>query len=399
MKLVLLLSKSRCLRLTVLIAVASILQMPLVRSGEITKKEAELTSPVKQRLHSSYDQYILGPGDGLQIELLDLPELSGTFTISPEGTIYVPRLRSVHVEGLTIEELRNTLTQQFSAYVRDPQVYLQQIAYRPIRIYVGGEVRRPGYYTLGGYKKINPQSINSEQLRKAREIQPDGNFQDTIKNIFEPSSNFGSQFILPTVFDAIRTAQGITPYSDLSKVQVTRIRALGLGGGRVKTNLNFLSLINEGDDSQNIRLLDGDVVSVSKSKVVMREQLLKANLTNLSPQFLNVFVSGRVKNPGGVVVPQGSVLNQAITMAGGPKLIRGKVEFIRFNREGDIDRRIFSYNPNAAANTSTNPLLMAGDLINIRESPLSATTTVLNEITTPAVGVYSLYNIFKSFNQ
>ena len=204
--------------------------------------------------------------------------------------------------------------------------------------------------------------------------------------------------MFPTVFDAIRTAQGITPYSNLSKVQVTRKRALGLGGGRIRTNLDFLSLITKGNESQNIRLFDGDVVSVSKSNVVMREQLLQAGQTNLSPQFINVFVSGRVKNSGGVVVPQGSVLNQAISLAGGPKLLRGKVEFIRFTREGEIDRRIFSYNPSAATDAPSNPVLMAGDLITIRESPLSATATVLNELTAPAVGLYSVYAIFNDFN-
>ena len=57
--------------------------------------------------------YILGPGDLLQIELLDLPELSGSFRIGPDGTLYLPRLRALQVEGLTIEELRLYLTEQF----------------------------------------------------------------------------------------------------------------------------------------------------------------------------------------------------------------------------------------------------------------------------------------------
>ena len=54
----------------------------------------------------SYDTYILGAGDKLLIELLDLPELTGTFTIGPDGILYLPRLRALQVEDLTIEELR-----------------------------------------------------------------------------------------------------------------------------------------------------------------------------------------------------------------------------------------------------------------------------------------------------
>jgi len=108
-----------------------------------------------------------------------------------------------------------------------------------------------------------------------------------------------------------------------------------------------------------------------------------------------VFVSGRVKTPGGVTVPQGSSLNQAIALAGGPRLLRGNVEFVRFTREGEIERRIFRYNPGAAADDNRNPVLMAGDLINVQESALSATVTVLNELTGPAVGIYSVYSLFK----
>ena len=136
-------------------------------------------------------------------------------------------------------------------------------------------------------------------------------------------------------------------------MQVTRKRAQGLGGGRIRTNLNFLSLITEGNESQNIRLFDGDVVSVGRSKVVLREQLLKAGKTNLSPQFINVFVSGRVETPGGITIPQGSVLNQAIALAGGTRPLKGKVEFVRFTREGEIDRRLLRYNPGAAATRPT----------------------------------------------
>ena len=96
------------------------------------------------------DAYILGPGDAIVVELLDVPEYSGVFPIGPDGTLYLPRLRSLAVEGLTVEELRYFLTQQFSAYVRDPEVFVSPAAYRPIRVYVGGEVARPGYYYLSG---------------------------------------------------------------------------------------------------------------------------------------------------------------------------------------------------------------------------------------------------------
>jgi polysaccharide export outer membrane protein len=346
-----------------------------------------------------YDAYILGPGDSLQVELLDIPELSGTFSIGPDGTMYLPRLRALYVEGLTVEELRYFLTQQFKAYVKNPQLYVRPVGYRPIRIYVGGEVRRPGYYTLSGSQQLTNLSEQAEssqlQAGTATETQRPGLNQMPGGGLGPGNaggsglSTFGALF--PTVFDAIRTAQGITPFSDLAQVQVTRRQAMSAGGGRIRTNLNFLTLITEGNESQNIRLFDGDVVSVGKSPVVLREQLLKAGQTNLSPQFIQVFVSGRVVNPGGVTLPQGSSLNQALSLAGGTKLLKGKVEFVRFTREGEVDRRLFSYSPNAANATYTNPILMSGDIVRVQDSALSAGVGVLSEVTAPLLGIYSIY--------
>jgi polysaccharide export outer membrane protein len=379
---------------------ASLAGGPAALAVPLQKAPAGQPEPA-QRSRVVYDTYILGPGDSLQIELLDIPELSGTYAIGPDGTLYLPRLRALYVEGLTVEELRLFLTDQFRTYVRSPQLYIRPVGYRPVRIYVGGEVRRPGYYLLSGSQDLTNLSGSAEASQLSAgtagvETRPGLNQVPAGSTNRGPGgglSTFGALF--PTVFDAIRTAQGITPFSDLAQVQVTRRQPLSSGGGRIRANLNFLALITDGDESQNIRLFDGDVVSVGKSPVVLREQLLKAGQTNLSPQFIQVYVSGRVKTPGGVTLPQGSALTQAITLAGGMQLLKGKVEFVRFTREGEIDRRVFSYSPGAASGSPTNPILMAGDIIRVQDSALSATVGLLNELSAPFVGVYSVYSLFK----
>ena len=265
--------------------------------------------------------------------------------------------------------------------MRDPQIYIRPVVYRPVRVYVGGEVKRPGYYTLSGNTDLSrlSQTAESQQLTAG-----------TALTMTRPG-------VFPTVFDAIRSAEGVTPYTDLSQVQVIRKRAEGLGGGRVKTNLNFLSLITEGNESQNIRLFDGDTLNIGKSSIVMRDQLIKAGQSNLSPLFMEVFVTGRVNLPGGIKIPQGSTLNQAISLAGGAKLLKGRVEFVRFNPEGTIDRRIFSYSPGAIADAPNNPILASGDLIRVNDSILSGSISVLNELTGPFVGLYSIYSLFNGF--
>ena len=364
----------------------------------VHEKVQTATLPLKRRRKVKYDAYILGPGDRLEIEVLDLPELSGQFSVGPDGTLYLPRLRAIDVEGLTIEELRIFLTEQFKSYVREPEVYVRPTGYRPIRVYISGEVQRPGFYTLREFQSITKINIDSQSFDQNRQsTQPAISSRQNL-NLIPTTEDTLSSKPLPTVFDAIRIAQGITPYSDLNKVQVTRKRPDGMGGGHIRTNLSLLSLITKGDESQNIRLVDGDVLTISKSPVVLMDQLINAARSNLSPQFFKVFITGRVNIPGGVTVPQGSSLNQAISLAGGSKFLKGKIEFIRLNRDGTIDKRVFSYRSGAAANSPNNPVLAPGDLIRVRNSFLSGGAEILNELALPFVGLNSLNTLFKGFN-
>ena len=362
-------------------------------------------TPAIQRTRAVPDTYILGPGDKLLIELFEVPELSGVFSIGPDGTIYLPRLRALFVEGLTVEELRYFLTDQFKTFVKNPQVYVKPVGYRAVRVYVGGEIARPGFYMLSGGMVVDDQ-LNIEEVPNRTMVRQNSLLQnalrgttlrmtpdDDVANLRGISSATPTRW--PTLFDALRAAQGVTPYSSLSQVQVTRKQPLSSGGGKMRANVNFLELVKSGDESVNIRLFDGDVISVARSPKVMRDQLLAASRSNLSPDFVEVFVSGRVKEPGVQILPQGSSLNQAIASAGGPKLLRGSIEFLRFDPDGRTDRRRFSHKPSAEADDYKNPVLMSGDVVRVNDSLLSAGINVLNEITGPAVGVYSVYSLFK----
>ncbi len=342
----------------------------------------------------SPNSYILGPEDRIYMEMIDIPELSGFFSIGPDGTIYLPRLRSVKAEGLTVKGLTDLLTDRYKEYVKDPDIYINITKYRPIRIYVGGEVKRPGYYTLAGARSADFEidktvskfpglrDLNAELADRASDPLT-GNDQRI--NVF------------PTVFDAIRASLGITPYSDLSKVEITRKRPLESGGGLIRTKVDFLTLITNGDESQNLRLLDGDYVKVEKSSLVLRDQLLKASQTNLSPLFLKVFVGGRVEAPGAITLPNGSSLNKAL-LAASPKLLKGKVEFVRFTKGGEVDRRLFSYKPTAPVSDYRNPILMTGDIVRVQESIFTSTMKVIKEVSDPFIGIYSLYRLIDSIN-
>ena len=75
------------------------------------------------------------------------------------------------------------------------------------------------------------------------------------------------------------------------------------------------------------------------------------------------------------------------------------MEFVRFSREGTIDRRIFTHKPGAAPDSPNNPVLASGDLIRVQDSILSGGLNVLNELSAPFVGLYSVYSLFNGVTQ
>ena len=102
------------------------------------------------------------------------------------------------------------------------------------------------------------------------------------------------------------------------------------------------------------------------------------------------FVSGRINSQEQINFPQGSSLNDAISVVGGIKVLKGSFEFIRFIRVGEIDKHLFTYSPNARGGTRRNPVLQAGDIIRVRNSLLTSFFEILIEVTQPFIGIYSI---------
>ena len=104
-----------------MIGVLSLLTSNISIPAETTT--TSVTAPERSRVTSNSS--ILGPCDRLHVEVLDIPELSGTFSIGLEGTICLPRLRNLCVEGLTVEEMRYLITEQFRMYIQSPKLWVR----------------------------------------------------------------------------------------------------------------------------------------------------------------------------------------------------------------------------------------------------------------------------------
>ena len=325
--------------------------------------------------------YIVGPGDTLSVNVSrDYPELATIVKVDGEGTIFLPKLNRVFVSGLDISELEDVLNKAFEKFVKFPSVEVIVTDYRAIRVFVDGEVENPGLQTLEGSYSIGSRQENN--------LNGDSQFIPRNQSIF-----------FPTLFDAIRESGGITQFTDLTNIQVIRKNSLSQGGGYKTTTIDFSKVIVYGNTTQNIRIYDSDVIKLTKSKVENKLLLSKAILSNLNPKFIDVYITGRVRNPGKLVVSKASVLTDAIDLAGGTKAIKGSIVFIRFNNDGTIDKRKFKYKRNAKRGSFTNPLMKNGDLVFVDQSFISTTNEVIQDITSPFVGIFSTYGLIKIINE
>ena len=308
--------------------------------------------PIKQNLDSNY---ILGPGDTVDIKFTGLEFFNSGFVINPEGNLFLPEIGLVKVEGKTITELNDFLVKKYEKYVFDPKLEISLAGYRPVNIYLGGEVRQPGLYKL----------------------------------------DIENNTILPKLYDALRLGRGFNNKADLTDVEIIRYNPKSKGGGRIKTNINLISLIETGDQTLNIRVYDRDTIIIPKSDIPLKEQILKINRSNISPESISVFVTGNAVSPGARTLKKGTSLTQAISSSGGKKLFTGNVEFIRFNYDGSTSKSVFPYRPNAKINTKNNPILMDGDLIHIRRTLIGKANEFAKEVTSPMLGLYGLYNLLR----
>ena len=92
--------------------------------------------------------YKIGPEDVLSIRVWREPDLSGTFTVRPDGKITLPLAGEVGAGGLTPVDLTQVVKDAYSKLVNGPEVILQVESVRSKKYYLVGEVQRSGSYPL-----------------------------------------------------------------------------------------------------------------------------------------------------------------------------------------------------------------------------------------------------------
>lgn len=158
------------------------------------------------------ENYRLGPGDEVIIDVWGASQNTMRLEISPDGYVNIINLGPVYLNNMTIQDARQLLKQELGKIYADSgnniQVTLGNI--RTIQVNVMGEVMAPGTYSLSS---------------------------------------------LSTVFHALYVAGGVSDIGSLRNVQVAR-------GGKTFARLDVYEYIMKGQIQDDIRLQDGDVVIV-----------------------------------------------------------------------------------------------------------------------------------------
>ena len=154
--------------------------------------------------------YVLGPGDNVKVDIYGASQASNVYTISPDGDITISGYGPVNVSGLTVSQaqarLRSTLGSRYSS--SSIKMGLGQT--RTITINVMGEVQAPGTYTLSAFA---------------------------------------------SVFHALYMAGGVSEIGTLRNIKVYR-------NGRLVSSVDVYDYILNGKLTGNIRLADNDVIVV-----------------------------------------------------------------------------------------------------------------------------------------
>ena len=329
--------------------------------------------------------YILGPGDVVNIKVSEnTKDLNIPFKVNSEGIANLQRLKRIYVAGLTLDELTQILNKEYASYVQNPNVSLDVLVFRPVKVYVEGEVANPGLHFLPGSIRSD-QELNIFNQFKYQNIEQLINNPSSANNqVDNPNlENFMPSEIFPTVIDAIRQSGGITSHANLGDIEIIRKNTISKGGGKLSTNIDLINSLNFKDNSQNIRIMDGDFITVGKNNTPNNNQLSSAFKANLNPKYIEIMLKAPDSQELTLVRLGNNTSLSELVEISTDSFLKGPVRFIRYNSDGTIDKRKFNFKSNRKRGEYTNPYLANGDIVVLGVSKLKLTTKFLEEITSP----------------
>ena len=182
--------------------------------------------------------YRIQPGDKISLKFFSNPELNEVLmTVRPDGFINPQLIDEVRASGRTVSELKAELERDYNEILLTPMITVAVIDFVAPRVFVGGQINKPGRY----------------DLREAK-----------------------------TVVQALFLAGGFTPNARRS--MVIHARPNGKGDWSIQT-ANIMNILNQKGSEKDISLQDGDYIFVPDSKISQINKAVEA-FRGLLPRFL-----------------------------------------------------------------------------------------------------------------
>ena len=145
------------------------LQRTTTSTGEFAAQERGIPIDVP-----AGPDYVVGPGDNLSIDIWGGISQSLTRVVDREGRVALPESGAVQVAGLTLERAQGVIAEALKHQYRDVQVAVTVARLRSIRVYVVGDVQRPGAYDISSlatslnalYAAGGPTNIGSLRIMR-----------------------------------------------------------------------------------------------------------------------------------------------------------------------------------------------------------------------------------------
>lgn len=328
--------------------------------------------------------YVVGPGDELNVQLYGSQNRNLPLTVSREGTVNFPELGPIAVGNLSFSDARRAIESRVTQQMIGVQANVSMGETRSIRVIVSGDARVPGSYTVdglatmttalfasGGVREIG--SLRDIQLRRQGALVRSLDLYDLLLSgdtsddarllpgdvIFirpvGPTVSVDGEVKRPAVYelrgetsvaDVVRMAGGLTPEADSSRASLTRIDA---DSRRVVVDVSFAQPAGSGQLVGN-----GDVLRVARRR----------------PQIdSGVELDGFVHRPGPVAWRDGLRLSDVIGSVDELKP-NADTHYVLIRRETGVDRRIEAHSVDliaalAARGSAADVPLMPRDRITV----------------------------------
>ncbi|MEK0186036.1 polysaccharide biosynthesis/export family protein, partial [Microcoleus anatoxicus] len=205
--------------------------------------------------------YVLGSGDRIALDIFGVPEFSKEYQVLVDGTLNLPIIRSVSIQGLTLQQAASAITKRYEPFINVPVVTVTLMVARPLNIGIAGEITRPGSY------KINP-------------------------------SREGGGVKFPTLMEMLQLAKGVTSAGDMRAVQIRRPRR---GGPEQIITVNLQEFLDTGNLQQDVTIRDGDTIYIPTASSLNTQEVRQRASANFSADItkpIGVVIVGEVSRPG-----------------------------------------------------------------------------------------------------